>query len=403
MPAEAEWHWVGAVPSRGLAVATFGVTSAPLGSPRRRPPAAGRSAPGPAGSTRSASGPARPPAAPPPTWRRCGAASRRTRSLAGSAGATDPGRRLQHHGPGSTAAAFRRLVDQLGELGLRSAYHAYFGEPFGAETRATYFHHRHEARPFHIDFCFLSDDLLARVTHVEVGTWAAWVDRSGAAVSDHVPLVVDLAPEPPALTRRAVQDGLTRSARAASVPLVGVAGWRAVAAGNPPAGARGRFEAAAHVGRHVVGVLEAGRQADRARAEIPHASSSSGSRPAWELEAGWPTSVSGPPSDGATRHRVERLEERPGRLLAAGEIEGHEAAEVAELAAGEVGLGVGVEARVADPADPAVGFSACATASAVADCWRRRTPSVRRPRRPFSASKGEAWRPAARRSPRSSR
>jgi endonuclease/exonuclease/phosphatase family metal-dependent hydrolase len=97
-------------------------------------------------------------------------------------------------GGGTSAAGFRRLADQLAELGLHSVYHAFFGEPLGAETRPTYFHLRHEARPFHIDFCFLSADLLERVTHVELGTYADWVDRASRGVSDHVPLVVDLAP-----------------------------------------------------------------------------------------------------------------------------------------------------------------------------------------------------------------
>ena len=87
-----------------------------------------------------------------------------------------------------SGAWFTRLVERLGRLGLRSAYHAHLGEPFGAETRPTYFHYRHRERPFHIDFCFVSDPLLERVRHVEVGLYDDWV---GAGLSDHVPVTVD--------------------------------------------------------------------------------------------------------------------------------------------------------------------------------------------------------------------
>jgi endonuclease/exonuclease/phosphatase family metal-dependent hydrolase len=97
-------------------------------------------------------------------------------------------------GTGYGAAGFRRLAGELSDLGLRSAYHAFFEEHFGAESRATYFHHRRRDRPFHIDFCFLSADLLERVRHVEVGAYDDWVAGAAGSVSDHVPLVVELAP-----------------------------------------------------------------------------------------------------------------------------------------------------------------------------------------------------------------
>ena len=42
-------------------------------------------------------------------------------------------------------------------------------EPLGAESRPTYYHQRQRARPFHIDFCFLSDDLPKPVTATNGG------------------------------------------------------------------------------------------------------------------------------------------------------------------------------------------------------------------------------------------
>lgn len=89
----------------------------------------------------------------------------------------------------------RALFADLDALGYRSVYHHYFGEEYGAETRATYFHRRRPAEPFHIDFVFLHQDLLPQVRAVEVGTYERWVARRNEYVaghSDHVPIVVDL-------------------------------------------------------------------------------------------------------------------------------------------------------------------------------------------------------------------
>ena len=95
VPAEADWHWVGATPSRGLAVATFGLSSVPLLA--RRPRAAGRSGCGRADCTRWRSGRARRRAA--RRLRDRGARGRRRPcAVAGCAGAPAAGRRLQHHG-----------------------------------------------------------------------------------------------------------------------------------------------------------------------------------------------------------------------------------------------------------------------------------------------------------------
>jgi exodeoxyribonuclease-3 len=199
LPPVAEWHWVGTVPSRGLAVATFGAPSVPL-LPRQ---ATGRWSVGVRADRLHALG----------IWS-CPSAGGGPAYVAEVHRAIDaharwlggPGPRivagdLNIMGTGSTAAAFRRLAGELGDLGLHSAYHAFYDEPFGAESRATYFHQRNPARPFHIDFCFLSDDLLGRVRSVEVGTYGDWVDRTVRPVSDHVPLVIELDPEPSDVAR----------------------------------------------------------------------------------------------------------------------------------------------------------------------------------------------------------
>lgn len=75
------------------------------------------------------------------------------------------------------------LVARLGQLGMTSAYHAYFGEAHGAESRPTHYFHWKVEKPFHIDYCFVPDAWLPGLEQVGVGTFADWSDAS-----DHRPL-----------------------------------------------------------------------------------------------------------------------------------------------------------------------------------------------------------------------
>lgn len=80
------------------------------------------------------------------------------------------------------------LIGLLGSLGIESSYHWFFKENHGAETRPTCYLLWKEGRPYHIDYCFLPRSWLSRIRSVEVGTYEDW-----KAVSDHRPMVVDLA------------------------------------------------------------------------------------------------------------------------------------------------------------------------------------------------------------------
>jgi endonuclease/exonuclease/phosphatase family metal-dependent hydrolase len=82
---------------------------------------------------------------------------------------------------------WKDLVDLLKPHGLVSAYHGYFKEAFGKETKPTHFHRGNQTAPFHLDYCFLPETWARRIKKVEVGTYADWHERS-----DHAPLVVDL-------------------------------------------------------------------------------------------------------------------------------------------------------------------------------------------------------------------
>jgi exodeoxyribonuclease-3 len=89
-----------------------------------------------------------------------------------------------HHPPDRNFSALARRLDALG---LVSAYHVFFNEEFGAETRPTFFLYRHVDRPFHIDFCFIPKAWVPRLRNVTVGRheqWARW--------SDHMPVMVEV-------------------------------------------------------------------------------------------------------------------------------------------------------------------------------------------------------------------
>lgn len=79
---------------------------------------------------------------------------------------------------------FERLMWTLEEkFGLSSAYHKYFNEDFGCETRPTLYHLKKEDRPFHIDFVFLPRALLPRLKSVTVPNFKAF------SASDHRPVI----------------------------------------------------------------------------------------------------------------------------------------------------------------------------------------------------------------------
>lgn len=82
---------------------------------------------------------------------------------------------------------WQSLWERLEPLGFVSAYHHFFDQPFGAESRPTYFHRGHEAEPWHVDYCFIPAAWKSSLRHVEVGDFA-----SCKGVSDHRPIVVDL-------------------------------------------------------------------------------------------------------------------------------------------------------------------------------------------------------------------
>ena len=77
-------------------------------------------------------------------------------------------------------------VKELELLGLHSLYHAKTGECQGQESIPTFFHQRNPRKPYHIDYVFISDNLLES-SSLEVGAIGDWLE-----FSDHAPLVANI-------------------------------------------------------------------------------------------------------------------------------------------------------------------------------------------------------------------
>lgn len=82
-------------------------------------------------------------------------------------------------------------VRTLRDLGLVSAYHAWYGVDHGDEPHVTHYwrDRTKDGWTYHIDYCFIPESWLPGVKNVEVGSFEDWV---APGLSDHVPLVVDV-------------------------------------------------------------------------------------------------------------------------------------------------------------------------------------------------------------------
>ena len=77
------------------------------------------------------------------------------------------------------------VVEFLANKGIHSTYHKFYDQIQGKEKHNTLFMYRHKNKPYHIDYCFASNDLIKKLSHVEVGKYIDW-----CKYSDHTPLIV---------------------------------------------------------------------------------------------------------------------------------------------------------------------------------------------------------------------
>lgn len=77
------------------------------------------------------------------------------------------------------------VVAYLQKKRIHSAYHHFCKLSQGQEKHGTLFLYRHKNKPYHIDYCFASDDLIKKISAVQIGKHAEWCRHS-----DHMPVIV---------------------------------------------------------------------------------------------------------------------------------------------------------------------------------------------------------------------
>ena len=77
------------------------------------------------------------------------------------------------------------LVEKLASLNIFSTYHTHSNSAQGVEQHPTLYMYRHQNKPYHIDYCFASKDLLDKISSVEIGDYDTWIKYS-----DHVPVII---------------------------------------------------------------------------------------------------------------------------------------------------------------------------------------------------------------------
>ena len=77
------------------------------------------------------------------------------------------------------------VVKHLEDKGIFSTYHYFHQQTQGVETHPTLYMYRHRDKPYHIDYCFASKNLLDKLISVKVGDFDEWIKYS-----DHVPVEI---------------------------------------------------------------------------------------------------------------------------------------------------------------------------------------------------------------------
>lgn len=77
------------------------------------------------------------------------------------------------------------VVKHLEEKGVYSCYHLHHQQVQGKEQHPTYYLYRHQDKPYHLDYCFVSADLNEKIKSVEIGDYEYW-----SLYSDHMPVII---------------------------------------------------------------------------------------------------------------------------------------------------------------------------------------------------------------------
>ena len=78
------------------------------------------------------------------------------------------------------------VVNYLISKNIHSLYHRQYLDKQGKETQPTLYMYRKKDKPYHIDYCFASEELLYNGYDFSIGKYIDWM-----TLSDHVPIIVD--------------------------------------------------------------------------------------------------------------------------------------------------------------------------------------------------------------------
>jgi len=77
------------------------------------------------------------------------------------------------------------VVKFLESKDIFSSYHLFHKQIQGKEKHPTLYMYRHQDKPYHIDYCFVSKNIAKKIKSVEIGDFDIWRKHS-----DHVPVIV---------------------------------------------------------------------------------------------------------------------------------------------------------------------------------------------------------------------
>ena len=79
------------------------------------------------------------------------------------------------------------VVQFLNNKDIVSLYHLFNEEKHGHELTPTQYMYRHLDKPYHLDYCFTSRELINSSTSVAIGKVEKWIE-----FSDHLPIIIEL-------------------------------------------------------------------------------------------------------------------------------------------------------------------------------------------------------------------
>lgn len=78
------------------------------------------------------------------------------------------------------------LINTLSLKQIKSVYHHHFGQAHGSEQHPTFNLYKNVTKPYHIDYCFVSEDIMLKLIDIQIGIYNEW-----KKYSDHMPLIID--------------------------------------------------------------------------------------------------------------------------------------------------------------------------------------------------------------------